>query len=62
MIKHTNAQLLDTRKTIPNLRYAQKHAVECGGGVNHRMGLFDCNTLICTIRGAFFWCSNRFFA
>ena len=42
MIKHTNAKLLDTRKTIPNLRYAQKHAVKCGGGVNHRMGLFDC--------------------
>ena len=41
MIKHTNAKLLDTRKTIPNLRYAQKHAVKCGGGVNHRMGLFD---------------------
>jgi len=42
MIQHTNVKLLDTRKTIPNLRYAQKHAVECGGGVNHRMGLFDC--------------------
>ena len=42
MIKHTNAKLLDTRKTIPNLRYAQKHAVKCGGGVNHRMGLYDC--------------------
>ena len=42
MIKHTNAKLLDTRKTIPNLRYAQKYAVKCGGGVNHRMGLFDC--------------------
>ena len=42
MIKHTNAKLLDTRKTIPNLRYAQKHAVKCGGGVNHRIGLFDC--------------------
>ena len=42
MIKHTNAKLLDTRKTIPNLRHAQKHAVKCGGGVNHRMGLFDC--------------------
>jgi len=42
MIKHTNAKLLDTRKTIPNLRYAQKHAVKCGGGDNHRMGLFDC--------------------
>jgi len=42
MIKHTNAKLLDTRKTIPNLRYAQKHAVKCGGGDNHRMGLYDC--------------------
>jgi len=42
MIKHTNVKLLDTRKTIPNMRYAQKHAVKCGGGVNHRMGLFDC--------------------
>ena len=42
MIKHTNSKLLDTRKTIPNLRYAQKHAVKCGGGANHRMGLFDC--------------------
>jgi len=42
MIKHTNAKLLDTRKTIPNLRHAQKHAVKCGGGMNHRIGLFDC--------------------
>ena len=42
MIKHTSAKLLDTRKTIPNLRYAQKYAVKCGGGINHRMGLFDC--------------------
>lgn len=33
--------LLDTRKTIPGLRYAQKYAVHCGGGVNHRLGLFD---------------------
>ena len=41
MIQHTNAKLLDTRKTLPNLRYAQKHAVKCGGGENHRMGLFD---------------------
>ena len=41
-IAHTNAQLLDTRKTIPGLRLAQKQAVECGGGVNHRMGLYDC--------------------
>jgi len=37
----TKTQLLDTRKTIPNLRYAQKYAVKCGGGHNHRMGLFD---------------------
>lgn len=41
-IQHTQAQLLDTRKTIPNLRLAQKYAVKCGGGVNHRMGLHDC--------------------
>ena len=37
----TNAQLLDTRKTIPGLRQALKYAVTCGGGVNHRMGLYD---------------------
>mgnify|MGYP002821932701 FL=1 len=42
LIKHTKTQLLDTRKTIPNLRHAQKYAVKCGGGVNHRMGLYDC--------------------
>jgi nicotinate-nucleotide pyrophosphorylase (carboxylating) len=41
-ISHTNARLLDTRKTIPGLRLAQKYAVKCGGGVNHRMGLYDC--------------------
>lgn len=40
-IAHTNTQLLDTRKTIPGLRLAQKYAVKCGGGVNHRMGLYD---------------------
>ncbi len=34
-------KLLDTRKTIPHLRYAQKYAVYCGGGGNHRMGLYD---------------------
>lgn len=34
-------QLLDTRKTIPGLRLAQKYAVQCAGGVNHRMGLYD---------------------
>ena len=37
----TKAQILDTRKTIPGLRVAQKYAVRVGGGVNHRMGLFD---------------------
>jgi nicotinate-nucleotide pyrophosphorylase (carboxylating) len=37
----TNIRLLDTRKTIPGLRAAQKYAVTCGGGFNHRHGLFD---------------------
>jgi len=41
LIKHTNCRLLDTRKTIPLLRDAQKYAVSCGGGVNHRFGLYD---------------------
>ncbi len=41
MIKHTSCRLLDTRKTIPGLRLAQKYAVYCGGGSNHRMGLYD---------------------
>ncbi len=41
-IKHTKTRLLDSRKTIPNLRLPQKYAVQCGGGVNHRMGLYDC--------------------
>lgn len=40
-LKRFKTQLLDTRKTIPGLRYAQKYAVRCGGGVNHRMGLYD---------------------
>lgn len=40
-ISHTKARLLDTRKTIPGLRIAQKYAVRCGGGENHRLGLFD---------------------
>ena len=40
-IAGTNATLLDTRKTIPGMRYAQKYAVQCGGGMNHRMGLYD---------------------
>lgn len=37
----TKAQILDTRKTIPGLRKAQKYAVTCGGGSNHRIGLYD---------------------
>ena len=37
----TECQILDTRKTVPGLRLAQKYAVACGGGVNHRIGLFD---------------------
>ena len=41
MIKHTNCKILDTRKTTPNFRYAEKFAVMIGGGNNHRMGLFD---------------------
>jgi nicotinate-nucleotide pyrophosphorylase (carboxylating) len=37
----TGATVLDTRKTIPGLRAAQKYAVRCGGASNHRIGLFD---------------------
>lgn len=40
-LKGTSTRLLDTRKTLPGLRKAQKYAVHCGGGVNHRMGLYD---------------------
>jgi nicotinate-nucleotide pyrophosphorylase (carboxylating) len=40
-IAGTGCQILDTRKTIPGLRTAQKYAVACGGGGNHRVGLFD---------------------
>lgn len=40
-LKGTPTRLLDTRKTLPGLRMAQKYAVKCGGGCNHRMGLFD---------------------
>ena len=40
-IAHPSAKLLDTRKTLPGLRSAQKYAVRIGGGQNHRMGLFD---------------------
>ena len=40
-IDGSSARILDTRKTLPGLRLAQKYAVTCGGGVNHRVGLFD---------------------
>ncbi|WP_249348088.1 carboxylating nicotinate-nucleotide diphosphorylase [Pseudoalteromonas aurantia] len=40
-LKNSNTRLLDTRKTIPGLRALQKYAVTCGGGKNHRIGLFD---------------------
>ena len=41
LISNTDAMILDTRKTIPGLRLAQKYAVRIGGAVNHRIGLFD---------------------
>ena len=41
LVSHTDVTLLDTRKTIPGLRLAQKYAVMTGGGQNHRIGLFD---------------------
>jgi nicotinate-nucleotide pyrophosphorylase (carboxylating) len=40
-VRGTGATILDTRKTLPGLRIAQKYAVRCGGGSNHRIGLFD---------------------
>ncbi len=40
-VEGTGARILDTRKTLPGLRLAQKYAVACGGGSNHRVGLFD---------------------
>ncbi|HRO55082.1 MAG TPA: carboxylating nicotinate-nucleotide diphosphorylase, partial [Alicycliphilus sp.] len=40
-VKGTRAAIVDTRKTIPGLRLAQKYAVRVGGGVNHRIGLHD---------------------
>lgn len=40
-VAHTNVRLLDTRKTLPGLRLAQKYAVTCGGCFNHRIGLWD---------------------
>jgi nicotinate-nucleotide pyrophosphorylase (carboxylating) len=40
-VRGTRATILDTRKTVPGLRLAQKYAVRCGGATNHRIGLFD---------------------
>jgi nicotinate-nucleotide pyrophosphorylase (carboxylating) len=40
-VKGTRAQIVDTRKTLPGLRLAQKYAVKMGGGTNHRIGLYD---------------------
>ena len=40
-VRGTRAQIVDTRKTLPGLRIAQKYAVRTGGGVNHRIGLYD---------------------
>ena len=40
-VRGTHAQIVDTRKTLPGLRLAQKYAVKTGGGTNHRMGLYD---------------------
>ena len=41
VVAGTRAQIVDTRKTLPGLRLAQKFAVKCGGGGNHRLGLYD---------------------
>jgi len=41
LVAHTQVKLLDTRKTLPGLRLAQKYAVKCGGCHNHRIGLYD---------------------
>jgi nicotinate-nucleotide pyrophosphorylase (carboxylating) len=40
-VQHTKARILDTRKTTPGLRLLEKYAVACGGGQNHRIGLYD---------------------
>ena len=41
LLEGSKTRILDTRKTLPGLRMAQKYAVKCGGGTNHRIGLFD---------------------
>lgn len=41
LLADSHTKILDTRKTIPGMRYGQKYAVTCGGGANHRIGLYD---------------------
>ncbi len=41
LVKDTKLKILDTRKTLPGMRHLDKYAVHCGGGINHRMGLYD---------------------
>ncbi|HBJ28338.1 MAG TPA: nicotinate-nucleotide diphosphorylase (carboxylating), partial [Cobetia sp.] len=41
LVEGSGVRLLDTRKTLPGMRVAQKYAVSCGGGHNHRIGLYD---------------------
>ena len=41
LCRDSKTQILDTRKTLPGMRLAQKYAVQIGGGSNHRIGLFD---------------------
>lgn len=41
VVSNTSLKILDTRKTTPGMRHLEKYAVQCGGGVNHRMGLYD---------------------
>ncbi len=41
LLEGSSTRLLDTRKTLPGMRLAQKYAVACGGGKNHRLGLYD---------------------
>lgn len=54
-ITGTQAVIVDTRKTLPGLRLAQKHAVKCGGGINHRFGLYDRDS----DQGKSYYCSGR---
>ena len=56
-IQGTKARILDTRKTLPGLRLLQKYAVRCGGGTNHRVGLFDAVLIKDNHLGA--WRANR---